>query len=154
MVLDTALSILHIISRMTEDIDCIDPEIPADIKNASADFIRSNPQHGLNPDKFLNNGPITIIKTLPLGWKERTQLIFQGKALTFFTLARIDLLKTKLDAMVHRGRDMEDVIAMKPSKEELQECLKWVLSADGGEHWPEMVSESFNELRSKLDGNS
>lgn len=150
----TALSILHIISRMTEDIDCIDPEIPDDIKMASIEFIRKNPQYGLNPEKFLNNGPITIIKTLPTGWKERTQLIFQGKALTFFTLARLDLLKTKLDAMVHRGRDMEDVIAMKPSEEELQECQVWVLSADGGEHWPEMVRESFNELRSKLDGNS
>ena len=147
-----ALSILHIISRMTEDVDCIDPEIPTDIKRASSEFIIKNPQYGLNPEKFLNNGPISIIKTLPDGWKERTQLIFQGKALTFFTLGRIDLLKTKLDAMVHRGRDMEDVIAMKPTPKELQDCLEWVLEADGGEHWPEMVKESFNELKSKLNG--
>jgi hypothetical protein len=149
-----ALSILHIINRMTEDVDCIDPEIPVEIKNASADFIRSNPQYGLNPEKFLNNGPITIVKTLPDNWKKRTQLIFDGKALTFFTLGRIDLLKTKLDAMVHRGRDMEDVIAMKPTNEELEECLVWVLNADGGEHWPEMVNESFKELREKINGDS
>ena len=149
-----ALSILHIISRMTEDVDCIDPEIPLDVKKASAEFIKANLQYGLNPDKFLNNGPISIIQTLPEGWKERTQLIFTGKALTFFTLGRIDLLKTKLDAMVHRGRDMEDVIAMKPSMEEIAECLEWVLNIDGGEHWPEMVKESFDELRSKLNGNA
>jgi len=149
-----ALSILHIISRMTEDVDCIDPEIPVEIKNASTEFIRKNPQYGLNPEKFLNNGPISIINTLPEGWKERTRLIFEGKSLTFFTLGRIDLLKTKLDAMVHRGRDMEDVIAMKPSNDELQECLEWVLNADGGEHWPEMVKESFNELQDKLNGNT
>lgn len=149
-----ALSILHIITRMTEDVDCIAPLIPDEIKSASVEFIIQNPKHGLNPEKFFNNGPISIIKTLPDGWKERTQLIFQGKALTFFTLGRIDLLKTKLDAMVHRGRDMEDVIAMKPTNKELAECLEWVLNADGGDYWPEMVNESFNELRSKLNGNS
>ncbi|MBC7540192.1 MAG: hypothetical protein H7281_15310 [Bacteriovorax sp.] len=149
-----ALSILHIITRMTEDVDCIDPVIPDEIKKASAEFIKLNPKHGLNPEKFLNNGPISIIETLPDGWKGRTQLIFQGKALTFFTLGRIDLLKTKLDAMVHRGRDMEDVVAMKPTEAELVECKEWVLNADGGEHWPEMVKESFDELRSKLNGNS
>ena len=149
-----ALSILHIISRMTEDVDCIEPEIPLEIKRASADFIKRNPQFGLNPEKFLNNGPISIINFLPKDWRERTILIFKGEALTFYTLGRTDLLKTKLDAMVHRGRDMEDVIAMKPSKKELEECLEWVLAVDGGEHWPAMVKESFNELRSKLNGNS
>lgn len=149
-----ALSILHIISRMTEDVDCIDPEIPVEIKRASAEFIRQNPQFGLNPEKFLNNGPISIINFLPEGWRGRTLLIFQGEALTFSTLGRTDLLKTKLDAMVHRGRDMEDVIAMNPSKVELEECMEWVLGIDGGDHWPEMVKESFAELRRKLSGNS
>lgn len=149
-----ALSILHIISRMTEDGDCIDPEISMEIKSASIEFINKNPQYGLNPEKFLNNGPISIIKFLPKGWKERTQIIFKGEAITFTTLGRIDLLKTKLDAMVHRGRDMEDVIAMKPSGAEIKECLDWVLSVDGGEHWPAMVQESFSELRRKLNGNS
>lgn len=145
-----ALSILHMINRMTEDVDCIEPEIPYDIKFASIEFIKQNAHYGLNPEKFLNNGPISIIKTLPNGWKTRTQLIYQGNALTFYTLARIDLLKTKLDAMVHRGRDMEDVIAMKPSNAELDECLLWVLSADAGEHWPEMVEESFRELKRRI----
>lgn len=56
--------------------------------------------------------------------------------------------------MVHRGRDMEDVIAMKPTSKELAECLEWVLNAGCGDYWPEMVNESFNELRSKLNGNS
>jgi hypothetical protein len=147
-----ALSILHIISRMTEDVDCIDPEISEEIKSASREFINLNPQYGLNPEKFLNNGPISIIKFLPRGWKDRTQIIFQGKAITFTTLGRIDLLKTKLDAMVHRGRDMEDVIAMAPTESEIEECRNWVLNIDGGEHWPAMVKESFNELRRKLNG--
>jgi hypothetical protein len=149
-----ALSILHIISRMTEDVDCIDPEIPLEIKRASAEFIKANPQFGLNPEKFLNNGPITIINFLPKGWRERTVLIFPGESLTFFTLGRSDLLKTKLDAMVHRGRDMEDVIAMKPTKAELEESREWVLTADGGETWPEMVKESFDELNRRLSGKS
>jgi hypothetical protein len=124
---------------MTEDVDCIDPVIPLEIKKASSEFIKANPQFGLNPEKFLNNGPISIINFLPKGWRERTILIFKGEALTFFTLSRADLLKTKLDAMVHRGRDMEDVIAMKPTKVELEESLDWVLAADGGDNWPEMV---------------
>lgn len=149
-----ALSILNVISRMTEDIDCIDPEIPSDIKSASIEFIKLNPQFGLVPEKFLNNGPITIIKDLPEGWRARTQIIFQGEAITFLTLGRADLLKTKLDAMVHRGRDMDDVIAMRPTEKELEDSLDWVLNVDGGEYWPEMVNDAFNALRKKLNGKS
>lgn len=149
-----ALSILNVISRMTEDVDCIDPEIPADIKQASINFIKLNPQFGLVPEKFLNNGPISIIKDLPEGWRARTQIIFQGEALTLLTLSRSDLLKTKLDAMVHRGRDLYDVIAMKPTEQELEDSLKWVLNVDGGEFWPEMVSDAFKALRKKLNENS
>jgi hypothetical protein len=149
-----ALSILNVISRMTEDIDCIDPEIPEEIKFASIEFIKLNPQFGLVPEKFLNNGPITITKDLPDGWKTRTQIIFQGEAITFLTLGRSDLLKTKLDAMVHRGRDMDDVIAMKPTEKELEDSIDWVLNVDGGEYWPEMVSDAFNALRKKLNGKS
>lgn len=127
-----ALTILKVITRMTEDVDCIDPEIPVDIKNASIEFIKLNPQYGLAPEKFLNNGPITIIRDLPDGWRSRTQVIFQGEALTFITLSRLDLLKTKLDAMVHRGRDLDDVIAMKPTDQELEDSIDWVLNVEGG----------------------
>ncbi len=149
-----ALTILKVITRMTEDVDCIDPEIPADIKNASIEFIKLNPQYGLAPEKFLNNGPITIIKDLPEGWRARTQVIFKGEALTFITLSRLDLLKTKLDAMVHRGRDMDDVIAMKPTEKELEDSIEWVLNVDGGEYWPEMVNDAFKVLRKRLNGKS
>jgi hypothetical protein len=149
-----ALTILNVITRMTEDVDCIDPEIPLEIKNASIDFIKQNPHYGLVPEKFLNNGPITITKDLPEDWKIRTQIIFQGKALTFLTLSRLDLLKTKLDAMVHRGRDIDDVVAMKPTEEELEASLEWVLNVDGGVYWPEMVKNAFEILRKKLNGKS
>lgn len=147
-----ALTILNVISRMTEDIDCIDPEIPPHIKKASIEFIQNNPQYGLNPAKFLNNGPISILKTLPSDWRLRSQIIYQGNAITFWTLGKIDLLKTKLDAMVQRGRDFEDVVAMAPTREELEECRPWVLSADGGEFWPQMVEESFERLIERLYG--
>lgn len=147
-----ALTILKVITRMTEDVDCIDPEIPEDIKIASVEFIQRNPHYGLAPEKFLNIGPISLIKDLPEGWRSRTQVIFKGKALTFLTLSRLDLLKTKLDAMVHRGRDMDDVIAMKPTEEELKDSIDWVLNVDGGEYWPEMVHNAFTELRKRLNG--
>lgn len=146
-----ALSILDVITRMTEDVDCIDPEIPLDIKNASIEFIKQNPQYGLTPEKFLNNGPITIIRDLPAGWRNRTEIIFQGKALTFITLSRLDLLKTKLDAMVQRGRDIDDVIAMKPTEKELEDSLPWVLNVDGGDYWADMVNDSFKELRKRIN---
>jgi hypothetical protein len=149
-----ALTILNIISRMTEDIDCIDPEIPSEIKAASIEFIKLNPQFGLVPEKFLNNGPITITRDLPNGWRTRTQVIFQGQAIVFLTLSRADLLKTKLDAMVHRGRDMEDVVAMKPTEKELEDSLDWVLNIDGGEYWPEMVNDAFSALRKRLNDKS
>ena len=147
-----ALTILDIISRMTEDIDCIDPEIPIAIKNASIEFIKLNSQFGLIPEKFLNNGPISIVKSLPDGWKLRVQKIYSGKALTFWTLGRTDLLKTKLDAMVHRGKDFDDVVAFNPTLEEIENAHSWVLGADGEEHWPEMVEEAIKRLKMRLYG--
>ena len=45
-----ALIHLGIITRRTDDVDHLDPDIPEDIKLASISFAAKNPQFGLVPD--------------------------------------------------------------------------------------------------------
>jgi hypothetical protein len=54
-----------------------------------------------------------------MGWRERLRNVFQGKALQLQTLGAQDLLCTKLVALIDRGTDFDDCVALGPSAEEL-----------------------------------
>jgi hypothetical protein len=111
-----ALAILGIISRETQDCDVLDPEIPQEILEASQRFAREIKleQTSLN-ENWLNHGPESLRSLLRKGWKTRLKLLYQGSAITFHTLDRLDLLGTKLLALCDRGQDLADCIAMKPT---------------------------------------
>lgn len=143
----TALSIMDVISRKTKDVDLIDPEIPENIKKASIEFAKDNPE--IDED-WLNNGPISIIKNLPKNWKSDLRVIFKGDALTLKTLSRINLLKTKLFAYCDRQLDESDCIALSPSENELTEAMTWVKEQDTNPDWPMHVEEMINELKKKI----
>jgi len=93
-----ALILLGVISRATEDVDCLDPRIPPPIKAASVEFSRG---HGLKEDWF-NNGPESLKRDLPEGWGSRLSPLYKGKALDLSTLGRSDLLRSKLFAYCDR----------------------------------------------------
>jgi hypothetical protein len=143
----TALNLLGVVSRETKDCDILDPKLPEAIVQASLDF--SKTQNGLIPN-WLNNGPDSLKKHLPLGWEKRLVSLFKGKAITFHTLSRSDLLNTKLYAYCDRQTDFEDCLALKPTREELLEALPWVQHQDANVDWPEHVEMQFKELASEL----
>jgi hypothetical protein len=145
-----ALNIMDVTTRVTKDVDCIDPEIPKEIKEASINFAKENPQLKLNPDKWINNGPITILKDLHNDWKFKTKVIFNGDALTLYTLDRISLLKTKLYAYCDRDTDFDDCLKLMPTADELMKCYDWVLKGDANELWPEHVKSQFKILKKVL----
>ncbi len=145
----TALAILKVISRETMDMDCLDPQILPAIANAAMEFRMKNPNLGLH-EKWINNGPDSLLRDLPQNWRDRKNLIFEGKALKIYTLGRSDLLKTKLFAYCDRGDDYQDCLALKPTLQELNENLLWVSERDGNPMWPNHVQAQFLRLKKAL----
>lgn len=144
-----ALIVMDVITRKTKDIDLIDPEIPQDIKDLSVNFSKDFPEFFLDFNWF-NNGPISIVNDLPVGWRNRTQQIFSGESIQLLTLGRLDLLKTKLFAYCDRESDFEDCLKLKPTVSELDLCFEWVSQRDANEMWSDHVKENFEVLRDEL----
>ena len=146
-----ALVIMDIISRYTKDVDCLDPDIPQVILEAAVSFAKETFDEFQLSDDWLNNGPVSLKRDLPDNWRERTQLIFTGKALTFYTLGRLDLLKSKLYACCDRGgNDFNDCVALSPTADELESCYEWVLKGDANPLWEAVVKEMFEKIAAEV----
>jgi hypothetical protein len=146
-----ALALLGIISRQTRDCDVMEPLIPIEIQDAVKEFAISVRQSGeFLQDNWLNHEPSSLSKLLPQGWQNNLQLIFKGKSLTLHTLGRQDLIRTKLFALCDRGTDLLDCIALKPSIEEIEEAIHWVLEQDTNPDWPRHVSSVLGDLGARL----
>ena len=144
-----ALNVMSIIQRETIDVDCLEPAIPETILVAASEFRKSFPQFGLI-EKWINNGPESLLKELEAGWRSRTVEIYRGKALHFSSLGRLDLIKTKLFAYCDRDTDLQDCIALKPTEAELNDCIAWVSYRDANPMWPKNVKIHFERLRKHL----
>lgn len=146
-----ALSILGVIARETQDCDVLDPEIPKDIEQAAKDFSRAYNNSGSSlRENWLNNGPVALKQILPSGWRFRLEVLYQGAALSLYTLGRSDLLKTKLFAYCDRGQDFGDCVAMQPLQEELSDALPWLKVQDTNPQWPAHVDSMISKLATRL----
>ncbi|MCC8166857.1 MAG: hypothetical protein LIQ31_12075 [Planctomycetes bacterium] len=144
-----ALIFMGLTSRFTKDIDCLDPVLPEEIKQAAQDFRNENSTLHLW-ENWLNNGPISLTEDLPDGWEERLIPLYSGKAIVLRTLGRQDLLMTKLFALCDRELDIADCIALSPTAEELDHCLGWLFERDGNQYWPDHVRKSLKKLAKEL----
>lgn len=140
-----ALIIMDVVDRQTKDVDCLDPKIDSEVKAASIRFAKENSHFNLQQN-WLNNGPESLKRDLPVDWPTRLQIVFQGEALNISTLGRIDLLRSKLFAFCDRQSDLSDCIALRPTRSELLECYPWVLDRDASELWPAHILKSFQIL--------
>ena len=121
-----ALNLLGVTTRETRDCDVLDPKVPKEILAAADEFRKL---HSNLNSEWLNNGPENLKKNLPEKWKTRTQVLFKGSAILFHTLAREDLLKTKIFAFCDRDIDLSDCLVhiitpAKLMKYSLEEILK------------------------------
>ena len=145
-----ALNILDISSRKTKDVDCLDPELPTIIKEASKNFASERVDLELDLN-WLNNGPQTLKTDLPKGWRNRLQPLYQGRSLNLQVLGREDFLKSKLFAYCDRiTPDFEDLKDLKPTVEELRTSIEWVKQRDAHASWPTHVEKAFAILKKAL----
>ena len=146
-----ALALLGVVARETRDCDVLAPELPTNIQEAAKEFAEKVREQGKAlQDDWLNNGPTSMLPTLPAGWEHRLRLVFQGRSIVLHTLGRADLLKTKLVGLCDRGTDLGDCLALAPSAEEIDEASEWVKEQDANPDWPAYVEEVLADLRRRL----
>ena len=143
-----ALNLMGVISRATNDVDCLESEIPGPIKQAIRDFAV---EHGLDQHWF-NNGPASLIKNLDADWKNKIEKIFKGKVLTLYTLSRLDLIRSKVWAMCDRQIDLGDCVALRPTAAELDAITPWLSGVDLNPDWPRHVEVVVGLLKKELGG--
>lgn len=145
-----ALNILDISSRKTKDVDCLDPDIPEEIKIASKEFATKRPDLALDIN-WLNSGPQTLKNDLPKNWRNRIQSLYHGQALYLKVLGRDDLIKSKLFAYCDRTTpDFEDLRDLKPTIDELKNSINWIKERDSNPNWPTHVETAFKVLSKAL----
>lgn len=145
-----AMQLLGLTDRVTKDCDVLSPKITTELRDAANDFAKA---HEL-AENWLNNGPETLIRDLPDGWKKNLVVLYEGKNLKLFTLARLDFLRSKLYAFIDRGIDLQDLLKLKPSKAEINDLRVWLKERDGNPDWPEYVEIRLTELTQELYGDS
>ncbi len=146
-----ALNLLGVVNRETRDCDVLAPPLSEEIRAAARDFARERRSAGeVLRDDWLNNGPEMLARQLPPGWVQRAEPLYSGRALVLRSLARPDLLKTKLFAFCDRRTDLGDCLALAPAPAELADALPWVEAQDANEQWPEYVRQLFDELGRRL----
>lgn len=146
-----ALLAMGIIDRATQDVDCLDPDIPTDVQQAAVDFAEeySGPGAPLRHD-WLNNGPSSLRDDLPAAWRDGVVVLYQSGGITVRTLGRQDLLMTKLFAFCDRQQDEEDCVALAPTAQELRDSLAWLDDRDGNPLWPEHVRTSLKAIAERV----
>ena len=141
-----ALAILEIISRPTRDVDLLESEIPEAIKAAAQEF---GTLQGLS-EEWLSTGPSKLMQNLPSDWREHLQSLYIGASLNLSTLRRIDLVRIKFWAMCDRLRDVDDLVAMRVTKAEIEVAADWVKPLDANPLWPQHVDNMQLALRQRL----
>ncbi len=108
-----ALHVLGVVTRTTEDVDVLVPRVPAEIADAAARFAALPHTQPVNGGWFNSKSYdfAAVPGCLPTGWRQRVVPLMHGVALKLDTLARLDLLCTKLVALVDREEDLGDCIA-------------------------------------------
>jgi hypothetical protein len=142
-----ALLLLGISDRATVDLDVVarrrgrgwthSRPLPQELVQAVDDVAAAL---GVETGKpWLNDGPSFLFDMgLPLGWEQRTTTKRFG-ALTIELLGREDIIKLKLWAATdarapeRRARDVGDLHALAPSRDELLDAVRWCAAKDGTE---------------------
>jgi hypothetical protein len=111
-----ALIALQIISRETRDVDVLKPRIDIALQKAAKAVAKNL---GL-VENWLNNGPAMLMNELPPDWDSHCEAVFSGSHLTVRALGRRDLIYSKLYAAADRMSDVDDLVAIKPTEDELE----------------------------------
>lgn len=141
-----ALLSLGLRTTNTQDIDVLEPDLDDRLK-AAAQVVGA--RRGLTPG-WVNNGPHSLVRHLPLDWKTRLVPVFRGAALSVYSIGRPELLLSKLFAEADRQEDLEDLVSLKPSRVELEAAASLVETLDAHPDWPRHVRGTVQRVLKAL----
>jgi hypothetical protein len=154
----SALNVLGLIQRTTEDVDVL-AYVMRD-KEGKISIVKAEPlinelsvaakivARDFNlPEKWLNPGPASAVDFgLPEGLMERVITRQYGQKLIVHFLGRYDQIHFKVYAAVDQGagKHLDDLLALKPTSEEIENAALWSMTHD--------VSDGYKEtLKALLD---
>lgn len=145
----SALNVLGLVRRATKDVDILayiernekgetflikadslSPELVMAAKKVARDFNL--------PDDWLNTGPASAVDLgLPNGFMDRVTTKVFGNKLAVHFLGHYDQIHFKLYASVDQGagKHFDDLLALKPTSEEIEQAARWSVTHD--------ISEGF-----------
>ena len=105
--------------------------------------------HGLSENWF-NSGPVDLLQSLPSNWRSDLSPLDTGESLVLKTISRLNFIRTKFWAMCDRMRDLDDLVAMNPSDEDIEIAVQWVKPLDANPDWPRHVESMAQALKRRL----
>lgn len=152
----SSLIVLNLVARTTRDVDVMA------LLGGSGDLLCSKPlpvavsqaakhvAEVLNlDDAWLNGGPADQIKTgFPAGMASRLHAVSYGPALTISFVDRFDLIHFKVYAAVDSGpgRHADDLLALKPTPEEMVAAARWAVTQDVSEGFRSVLKDMLRRL--------
>jgi hypothetical protein len=158
-----ALNILGYVERTTKDVDVI--AFASRDRNGTITLTKAGPLHppllraasrvqkDFNlPDNWLNAGPASVMDLgLPDDIMKRVVTRDYGNNLTIHFLGRYDQIHFKLHATVDQsgGKHYDDLMALKPSKKELEEAARWTMTHDPSEGYKAVLKDFLERIGHK-----
>lgn len=136
---------VDVVALMDNEMRLIDPEpFPPTLTKAAEKVATSMDL----PRDWLNSGPSDLFRMgLPEAFTERLERHIIGKCLTVYFIGRLDQIYFKLYASVDRGGyHIDDLMALKPSAEELVAAAKWSMTHDVSEGYAAMLKSLLKRL--------
>lgn len=141
-----SLFLQGITTRTTRDIDIVGEEIDEVLSEAALLVAKDL---GLKP-KWLNAEPKSLARDMKPDWEERIFLIHQDSHLKIFSISRADMVFAKFYAYCDRQKDIEDLVSLNVTLNEVNDASEFTKLKDGHPLWPKHVEEQAKKLRKRL----
>lgn len=150
-----AMNVAGFVSRATRDVDVV--AFVDHSEEGTPILIKATPmrealikaaervQKDFNlPDNWINSGPSSVMDFgLPQGLMKRVETRQYGSSLTIHFLGRLDQIHFKLHAAVDQsgGKHYDDLKALKPSSDEIEQAAKWSMQHDPSEGYKTVLKD-------------
>lgn len=146
-----ALLARDLVDRATRDIDVVALATPEGLRSATSfpsELVAAVERVARDfeiADDWLNGGPSDLLRFgLPSGFERRWETGSYGEALRVRWASRFDQIHFKLYAAVDQaGKHLEDLEALRPSREELVAAARWSREHDPSDGFHTMLVEAL-----------